>query len=92
MFLSIYIIFSPSSYPYYTLIIGNQKIIGATLSGWGWRRNEISFNEIDKEKVLKQKIGKSLGLVTLYSTKGAKIKIIGLDNKEISEILKLSNN
>jgi hypothetical protein len=82
---------APAAYPYYTIGISSGKLNGATQWGWMWRRTEINLNEIDKDKVLRQKLGRRFGVTVIHSTAGIKILTIGLDDTQISRILGPSN-
>ncbi len=78
-------------YPYYNIAILSNKINGATQWGWLWKRAEIIFHEMDKEKTLRQNLGKTLGITVIHSISGVKILTLGLDNKQLLGILDLSN-
>jgi hypothetical protein len=75
------------TYPYYTLSTDGIIISGATRWGWFWRREEIRLTDIDAEKVMEQTLGRSLGIVIIYSTQGKKILTLGLSDSQISGIL-----
>ncbi len=75
------------AYPYYTVIILDSKINGATLWGWMWKRTEISVNEIDREKVLQRNFLRSLGITMFKSADGTKILTLGLDDSQIKQIV-----
>ncbi len=81
------LMFAPGYYPYYSLAIYNGKVNGAALWGWKWKRVEIDLKEIDKEKVLRQYLGRMLGVIILYSTGKGKILTFGLDNAQLLEVL-----
>ncbi len=86
---------APLAYPYYALALYDGKINGATQWGWLWKRVEIRFNEIDKDKVVGQSFGRLLGITLIYSTSGVKLLTLGLSHKQLSEILesaKSANN
>ena len=82
---------APSSYPYYTLARYESKINGATLWGWFGRRTEIAFKDIDISKTSRQRLGILVGVFIFHSTSGVKILALGLDELQIADILKLSN-
>jgi hypothetical protein len=92
LFPLLYLFMLIPAYPYYTLSVDSEKISGATLWGWLWRREEINLSEIHKEKVLRQNFGKLLGITIFYSIHGKKILTLGLDNLQISKILNLVKN
>lgn len=83
--------FAPAAYPYYTVAITSDKINGATKWGWFWKRTEIRLDEIDKEKLSRQPLGKKLGVVVIHSTKGTKILTLGLSEQQLAEIILLAN-
>ena len=82
---------APSSYPYYTLARFESKINGATLWGSFGRRTEIAFKDIDVSKTSRQRLGILVGIFVFHSTSGVKILTLGLDELQIADILKLSN-
>ena len=82
---------APPAYPYYNIAILHNKINGATQWGWLWKRTEINFHEIDKAKILHQRLGKKVGITVIHSTNGVKILTLGLDDKQLSGILDLAN-
>lgn len=77
-----------SVYPYYTLTKDEEKITGATLWSWMWRREEIKFSEIDSDKIQHRNFGRLLSITVLFSKQGKKILTLGLSRSQISEILK----
>jgi hypothetical protein len=85
--LIMYLLSSFVAYPYYALSKDKDSISGATLWGWRWRKEQISLREISHEKVLRQNIGKKLGIIILYSTHDKKILTLGLSNSQLSQIL-----
>jgi len=84
--------FAPAAYPYYIVVVSSDKINGATRWGWLWKRTEIRLNEIDKEKLLQQQLGKKLGITVIHSTSGIKILTLGLSDQQLSEITVPINN
>ena len=78
-------------YPYYTVLLIDSKMNGASLWGWMWRRSEISLNEIDKEKVLQQNLFRILGITMFKSASGEKILTLGLDDLQIKQIIEHAN-
>ena len=87
VWLAMLLFLTPSMYPYFTIAIFNNVISGATL--WGGKRTEINLAEIDKNKILRQKIGRIFGVTVIYSTGKVKILSLGLDDIQLSEILEL---
>ncbi len=81
----------PATYPYYVVAVSSDKINGATRWGWLWKRTEIRLDEIDKEKLFQQRLGKKLGVVVIHSTNGAKILTLGLSEQQLMEIIMLAN-
>lgn len=79
------------AYPYYTVIILDSKINGATLWGWMWKRTEISINDVDKEKVLQRNLWRSLGITVMKSASGTKILTLGLDDSQIKQIFEYAD-
>jgi hypothetical protein len=75
------------AYPYYTVILHEGKIIGATLWGWMWKRTEIDVNELVSDNVLKPSLGRSLKITIFKSASGKKILTLGLNNLQIKQIL-----
>ena len=90
MFFS-FLLVAPSLYPYYTLARFESKINGATLWGGFGRRTEIAFKDIDISKTSRQRLGILVGVFVFHSTRGVKILTLGLDELQIADILKLSN-
>ena len=82
---------APSAYPYYTIAIFDNKVNGPSISSWQWQRTEINLAEIDKDKILKQKLGRKLGITIIHSTNRAKILTLGLDSRQLSEILEFAS-
>jgi hypothetical protein len=82
---------APAFYPYYTLARFESKINGATRWGWFGRRTEIAFKDIDVRKTSRQRLGILVGIFVFHSTSGAKILTLGLDELQIADILKISN-
>ncbi len=82
---------APSAYPYYTLALYKSKLNGATQWSWRWRRIEIPFDQIDKDRTLRQPLGKLLGIIIIYSISGEKILTLGLNAQEITEIMNSAN-
>ena len=78
--------FTLSAYPYYIVAVSSAKINGATRWGWLWKRTEIRFDEIDKEKFSRQHLGKKLGITVIHSINGIKILTLGLSDQQLSEI------
>lgn len=85
------LVLAPVAYPYYTIGISNGKLNGAALWGWLWLRVEIGLDEIDLDKVLRQKFGRKLGVTVIHSTTGAKILALGLDGTQVAKILEFSS-
>ncbi|PKN95324.1 MAG: hypothetical protein CVU44_01185 [Chloroflexi bacterium HGW-Chloroflexi-6] len=79
------------AYPYYTVIIHDSKLSGATLWGWMWKRTEINLKEIDKDKALRQNLGRIFGITAIESADGTKILTLGLDNLQIRKILEFTS-
>lgn len=79
------------AYPYYTVIILNSTINGATLWGWMWKRTEISINDVDKEKVLQRNLWRNLGITVIKSTNGTKILTLGLDDSQTKHIFEYAH-
>ncbi len=78
-----------SEYPYFTLVIDDNKISGAKLLG-GWRREEITLSEINQDKVLQQNPGSFFGITILYSIQGRKILTLGLDKGQVTKIMEFA--
>ena len=85
------LLMTPAAYPYYILAVSSDKVNGATRWGWLWKRTEIRLDEIDKDKLFQQHLGRKLGVVVIHSTKGTKILTLGLSEKQLSEIAMLVN-
>jgi hypothetical protein len=83
--------FSPASYPYYTLSVSSEKVNGATMWGWLWKRTEIRLDEIDKEKLSSQWLGKKLGIMVIHSTSGTKILTLGLNDGQLLVVTGLAH-
>ena len=83
--------FAPAAYPYYVVAVSNDRVNGATRWGWLWKRTEIRFDEIDKEKLSKQRLGKKLGVTVIHSTNGIKILTLGLSDQQLSQITTPAN-
>lgn len=77
---------APAIYPYYIVAVFNDKINGATQWGWIGNRAEIRLDEIDKENLARQRLGKKLGITVIHSTGGIKILTLGLSEKQLSAI------
>lgn len=91
LFMPIYLLsLSVPAYPYYVLAIYDEKINGATLLGWRWRRTEINFTDIDKDKILHQSFGRKIGVTVIHSKSEVKILTLGLSDVQLSEILVLA--
>jgi hypothetical protein len=87
----VFLLIAPSAYPYYTLARFETRINGATLWGWYGRRTEIDFKDIDVSKASRQRLGIVVGVFVFHSTRGIKILTLGLDERQIADILKSSN-
>lgn len=85
-----FLITAPAAYPYYIVAASSDKVNGATRWGWLWKRTEIRLDEIDKEKLSRQRFGKKLGVTVIYSTNGTKILTLGLSEQQLSEIVMLA--
>lgn len=79
------------AYPYYTVIILDSRINGATLWGWMWKRTEIGVGEIDREKVLQHNFWRSLGITMFKSVGGTKILTLGLADEQIKQIFEYAD-
>lgn len=77
----------PSAYPYYTILIYENKLNGPTLWGWMWKRLDLDLVWLDKEKTLKRNPGWRLGIVIFYTRGGEKMLTLGLDDAQINQIL-----
>jgi hypothetical protein len=91
-FLAFFLFEAVVLYPYHTLSIDGEKISGATLWGWLWRREEIRLSEISRERIMKQNLGRLAGITILYSKQGEKILTLGLSDSQISRIMELSKD
>ena len=78
---------TPVAYPYHIVAVSRDKINGATWWGWLWKRTEIRLDEIDKEKLSRQHLGRKFGVIVIHSTKGTKILTLGLSEQQLSEII-----
>lgn len=76
------------AYPYYTIAINHDRINGPTQWGWLWKRVEISMDEIDRDKSLRQPVRRALGTTIIYSTNEVKIRTLGLNDQQLSEIMR----
>ena len=81
----------PSAYPYYTILIHENKLNGPTFWGWMWRREEIAVKELDTAKTLNNNIGKKIGVLIFYSMGGKKILSLGLNDAQVRQILDLAD-
>jgi hypothetical protein len=78
-------------YPYYTVIVDENKLIGPSLWSWRWNHIEINSADVNKVKVFSNNIGKIFGISIIYSKDGNKVLTLGLDNSQISQILDINN-
>ncbi len=75
------------AYPYYTLAVLEDGINGPTRWGWFWKRIDIRFDEIDRERTLGQRLGRKLGMTVIHSRRGKKILTLGLDEQQLEELV-----
>ena len=73
-----------AAYPYYTITVLDDRINGPTRWGTFWMRIDMRFDEIDREKTLRQQFGRKLGMTVIHSRSGEKILTLGLDDEQLS--------
>ena len=82
---------APSAYPYYIIAVSDNKINGATRWGWLWERTEILVDDVDKNRITRQRLGKKLGVTVIHAKNGTKIQTLGLDEKQLAGVLDTVN-
>jgi len=81
-------IMSVVAYPYYTIAVLDDRINGPTRWGWLWKRIDIRFDEIDRERTLGQRLGRKLGMTVIHSRYREKILTLGLDEEQLAELVR----
>ncbi|MBL8050800.1 MAG: hypothetical protein JNM46_06220 [Anaerolineales bacterium] len=79
---------APAAYPYYNIVVSNNRINGATKWGLAWERVEIKFEDIDIARLSRPQLGKIFGITVIHS-KGSEILTLGLSNQQLAEIVNL---